>query len=73
MAVAAITEPAKTKQNATSSRSHSIFRLKIFGSNEETGVSNQSMINLVDLAGRLNFKLSVLFADSTISRLRSLN
>ncbi|KAJ8023458.1 Carboxy-terminal kinesin 2 [Holothuria leucospilota] len=42
---------ASTAYNERSSRSHSIFRLKISGKNEVTGESRQGTLNLVDLAG----------------------
>lgn len=42
---------AKTKANERSSRSHSVFRLRIDGENEITGEACSSTLNLVDLAG----------------------
>ena len=42
---------AKTKMNANSSRSHSIFRLRLVGENVACGESCKSMLNLIDLAG----------------------
>lgn len=47
---------ASTKSNERSSRSHSIFILKLSGSNSKTGTKCEGHLNLVDLAGseRLN-------------------
>jgi len=42
---------AETQFNATSSRSHSIFQIKITGKNEETKQNHDSVLNLIDLAG----------------------
>eukprot|EP00755_Sulcionema_specki_P007079 Sspe_Gene.37263::Locus_17980_Transcript_1_1_Confidence_1.000_Length_874::g.37263::m.37263/K10405/KIFC1; kinesin family member C1 len=42
---------AATKMNDVSSRSHSIFTLKIVGKNENTAQTMKSEINLIDLAG----------------------
>ncbi|XP_038047913.1 carboxy-terminal kinesin 2-like isoform X2 [Patiria miniata] len=42
---------AATNCNERSSRSHSVFRLKLNGSNALTGESSQGTLNLVDLAG----------------------
>eukprot|EP01064_Diplonema_japonicum_P013469 TRINITY_DN2101_c0_g2_i1.p1 TRINITY_DN2101_c0_g2~~TRINITY_DN2101_c0_g2_i1.p1 ORF type:complete len:698 (+),score=179.99 TRINITY_DN2101_c0_g2_i1:60-2153(+) len=42
---------AATKMNELSSRSHSVFTLKITGKNEGTGQLMSSEINLIDLAG----------------------
>ena len=42
---------ASTAMNARSSRSHSIFRIQMVGSNKRTGDSSTSTLNLVDLAG----------------------
>lgn len=41
----------KTQMNEQSSRSHFVFTLKIFGSNESTGQQVQGVLNLIDLAG----------------------
>ncbi|KAF9220018.1 kinesin-domain-containing protein [Gyrodon lividus] len=47
---------AATLMNERSSRSHSVFTLRIFGSNQHTGERCEGSLNLVDLAGseRLN-------------------
>ncbi|KAG8220793.1 kinesin-domain-containing protein [Butyriboletus roseoflavus] len=47
---------AATLMNERSSRSHSVFTLRIFGRNEHTGERCEGSLNLVDLAGseRLN-------------------
>ncbi|KAG9312796.1 kinesin-domain-containing protein [Chiua virens] len=47
---------AATLMNERSSRSHSVFTLRIFGCNEHTGERCEGSLNLVDLAGseRLN-------------------
>lgn len=47
---------AATKANERSSRSHSVFILKLAGANSITGESSEGTLNLVDLAGseRLN-------------------
>jgi len=42
---------ATTKMNAQSSRSHSVFMLHLYGSNEESGTVVQGALNLCDLAG----------------------
>lgn len=42
---------ASTKLNDRSSRSHSIFILKLFGKNSETGDVSEGTLNLIDLAG----------------------
>jgi hypothetical protein len=42
---------AYTQCNERSSRSHSVFQLKIHGRNESTGESATGLLNLVDLAG----------------------
>lgn len=42
---------AKTDMNELSSRSHSVFRLKIKGINSSTGENCTATLNLVDLAG----------------------
>lgn len=47
---------ASTRSNERSSRSHSIFILKLLGKNIETGETSEGTLNLIDLAGseRLN-------------------
>lgn len=42
---------AATKANERSSRSHSVFILKLVGVNEATGQKSEGTLNLVDLAG----------------------
>lgn len=42
---------AATLCNERSSRSHSVFRLRLAGDNEKTGQSCQGTLNLIDLAG----------------------
>lgn len=42
---------AATKANERSSRSHSVFILKLIGYNNVTGQRSEGMLNLVDLAG----------------------
>ncbi|KAI4956147.1 hypothetical protein J4E91_000357 [Alternaria rosae] len=42
---------AATKANMRSSRSHSVFILKLVGTNEITGERSEGTLNLVDLAG----------------------
>ncbi|KAL8873383.1 MAG: hypothetical protein Q9174_001139 [Haloplaca sp. 1 TL-2023] len=42
---------AATKANERSSRSHSVFILKLFGENNATGEKSEGTLNLVDLAG----------------------
>ncbi|XP_013392997.1 carboxy-terminal kinesin 2 [Lingula anatina] len=49
---------AETKCNERSSRSHSVFRLKLTGSNELTGEGCQGTLNLIDLAGSERLKES---------------
>ena len=47
---------AATKMNERSSRSHSVFTLKITGINQDTNQKSHGVLNLIDLAGseRLN-------------------
>lgn len=47
-----------TKMNERSSRSHSVFTLRILGSNAATGESCEGCLNLVDLAGSERLKES---------------
>eukprot|EP01132_Coremiostelium_polycephalum_P005728 gene5728-7125_t len=42
---------AKTLSNERSSRSHSVFQLKLFGYNSISGEKTQGILNLIDLAG----------------------
>lgn len=42
---------AATKANSRSSRSHSVFILKLVGTNDVTGERSEGTLNLVDLAG----------------------
>ncbi|XP_064634725.1 carboxy-terminal kinesin 2-like [Lineus longissimus] len=49
---------AETKCNERSSRSHSVFRMKITGNNSVTGESCVGNLNLVDLAGSERLKES---------------
>ncbi|XP_064602112.1 carboxy-terminal kinesin 2-like [Liolophura sinensis] len=49
---------AETKCNERSSRSHSVFQLKLTGSNQLTGESSQGLLSLVDLAGSERLKES---------------
>ncbi|GFO03552.1 kinesin-like protein [Plakobranchus ocellatus] len=42
---------AETKCNQRSSRSHSVFQLRLEGANSITGESSKGLLNLVDLAG----------------------
>ena len=42
---------AATKANERSSRSHSVFILKLIGENKATGERSEGTLNLVDLAG----------------------
>lgn len=42
---------AQTQYNMYSSRSHSVFQIRIRGRNEETKQANESVLNLIDLAG----------------------
>ena len=50
-AAARVRSTASTKCNASSSRSHYIFRLRVLGHNAGTGVRCDGELNLVDLAG----------------------
>lgn len=47
-----------TKSNERSSRSHSVFILKLIGKNQVTGESSVGTLNLVDLAGSERLKSS---------------
>lgn len=47
---------AATKANEHSSRSHSVFILKLYGKNEITGEESRGTLNLVDLAGSERIK-----------------
>lgn len=49
---------ATTMSNSRSSRSHSIFILKLHGYNQNTGKNTQGTLNLVDLAGSERLNLS---------------
>jgi kinesin family protein C1 len=49
---------AATKSNERSSRSHSIFILKLIGRNSTTGETSEGTLNLVDLAGSERLKQS---------------
>ncbi|XP_069954136.1 kinesin-like protein KIFC1 [Cherax quadricarinatus] len=49
---------AETKMNERSSRSHSVFRLKLSGTNSKTSESCEGTLNLVDLAGSERLKES---------------
>ncbi|KAL5606850.1 hypothetical protein BROUX41_003227 [Berkeleyomyces rouxiae] len=49
---------AATKANERSSRSHSVFILKLFGENSATGERCEGTLNLVDLAGSERLKHS---------------
>ncbi|EGC35154.1 hypothetical protein DICPUDRAFT_152568 [Dictyostelium purpureum] len=42
---------AKTLCNERSSRSHTVFQLKLMGYNEKSGERTQGLLNLIDLAG----------------------
>uniref|UniRef100_A0A915HFY0 Kinesin motor domain-containing protein n=1 Tax=Romanomermis culicivorax TaxID=13658 RepID=A0A915HFY0_ROMCU len=57
---------AATKCNSRSSRSHSVFRLRIKGHNEMTSVDCDGTLTLVDLAGSERLKES----ESTGERLK---
>lgn len=54
--------------NERSSRSHSVFSLKVRGVNAETGEESQGILNLVDLAG--SERLASSGADKDKDRLR---
>ncbi|RDW65408.1 hypothetical protein BP5796_10100 [Coleophoma crateriformis] len=49
---------AATKSNERSSRSHSVFILKLVGRNSTTGETSEGTLNLVDLAGSERLKIS---------------
>lgn len=49
---------AATKSNERSSRSHSVFMLKLIGHNSTTGETSEGTLNLVDLAGSERLKSS---------------
>ena len=49
---------AATKSNERSSRSHSVFILKLIGRNSTTGETSEGTLNLVDLAGSERLKQS---------------
>lgn len=49
---------AATKSNERSSRSHSVFILKLVGRNSATGETSEGTLNLVDLAGSERLKQS---------------
>jgi len=40
-----------TKSNARSSRSHSVFTLRLTGTHKESGQETEGILNLIDLAG----------------------
>lgn len=49
---------ATTKSNERSSRSHSVFILKLVGKNSATNETSEGTLNLVDLAGSERLKIS---------------
>jgi kinesin family protein C1 len=49
---------AATKSNERSSRSHSVFILKLIGRNSTTNETSEGTLNLVDLAGSERLKQS---------------
>lgn len=49
---------AATKSNERSSRSHSVFILKLVGKNSATNETSEGTLNLVDLAGSERLKIS---------------
>jgi kinesin family protein C1 len=49
---------AATKSNERSSRSHSVFILKLIGKNSTTNETSEGTLNLVDLAGSERLKQS---------------
>ena len=49
---------AATKSNERSSRSHSVFMLKLLGRNSTTNETSEGTLNLVDLAGSERLKQS---------------
>eukprot|EP01065_Artemidia_motanka_P019776 TRINITY_DN2360_c0_g1_i2.p1 TRINITY_DN2360_c0_g1~~TRINITY_DN2360_c0_g1_i2.p1 ORF type:complete len:966 (+),score=399.94 TRINITY_DN2360_c0_g1_i2:120-3017(+) len=49
---------AATEMNATSSRSHALFQLRVQSTNQVTGLHRYAHINIVDLAGSERIKLS---------------
>ena len=59
---------ASTKMNAVSSRSHSVFMLKLQGYNEDSGAEVQGALNLCDLAG--SERLDRSGANSDMKRLK---
>jgi kinesin family member C1 len=59
---------ASTKMNAVSSRSHSVFMLKLQGYNEDSGAEVHGSLNLCDLAG--SERLDRSGANSDLKRLK---
>jgi kinesin family member C1 len=59
---------ASTKMNSVSSRSHSVFMLKLRGYNEESGAEVHGALNLCDLAG--SERLDRSGANSDLKRLK---
>jgi kinesin family protein C1 len=57
-AASKVRSTASTRCNASSSRSHYIFRMRILGKNLKTGASSEGELNLVDLAGSERIKES---------------
>lgn len=58
----------KTNMNSRSSRSHSIFQLRIEGVHEALGKTSKGMLNLIDLAGSERLKQSK--SDQNADRLK---
>jgi kinesin family member C1 len=49
----------RTQSNERSSRSHSVFTLRLFGTNASTGEAADGVLNLIDLAGSERLSQSV--------------
>ncbi|KAF8875354.1 P-loop containing nucleoside triphosphate hydrolase protein [Mucidula mucida] len=66
---------ASTLMNERSSRSHSVFRLKISGTNEIVGERCEGWLNLVDLAGseRLNVSFGGSITGERLKETQSIN
>ncbi len=54
---------AATKMNERSSRSHSVFTLRITGGNAATGQRSSGVLNLIDLAGSERLQASGVTGD----------
>jgi len=58
----------RTQSNERSSRSHSVFMLRLYGTNPLTGEKCDGVLNLIDLAGSERLSQSVRGTASCVER-----